>query len=85
LQDVLGPSDLIGSCVLDLNNLEAAAGSRKKKKKKKNKKEQEQKKTFKVTQLLKKGLKSYRDYKSYTTIVETMSEAELRRNLDKIR
>ena len=81
-KDVLGPSDLIGSCVLDLNNLEPPGLSKKKRKKKKG---GEASKTIKVTALLKKGLKAYRDYKSYSSAVESMAEPELRAGLAQVR
>jgi hypothetical protein len=81
-KDVLGPSDLIGSCVLDLNNLAPAGGSRKKKTSKRKKKSGED---TKAMPLLKKGLKVYRDYKSYARVVECMTEDELRASLGEIR
>ena len=81
-KDVLGPSDLIGSCTLDLNKLERPSLL-----KRKNKRNREDGKTADpaVTPLLKKGLKVYREYKSYSRTVENMTETELLQNLAQIR
>lgn len=82
-KDVLGPSDLIGSCVLDLNKLEEPSLLKRTNKSSRGK--DGSTKGLKITPLLKKGLKVYRDYKSYSACVENMTETELRQSLNEIR
>jgi hypothetical protein len=79
-KDVLGPSDLIGSCTLDLNKLEQPSLL-----KRRNKKSWDADGMHTGMPLLKKGLKVYRDYKSYSAAVQNMTEIELREHLDQIR
>ena len=84
-RDVLGPSDLIGSCTLDLNELEQPGLLKRRNKKTRDGDRTPTGKGHKGMPLLKKGLKVYRDYKSYSAAVQNMTETELRENLDQIR
>lgn len=84
-KDVLGPSDLIGSCTLDLNQLEQPSLLKRRIKKTQDGGHTPTGKGHKSMSLLKKGLKVYRDYKSYSAAVQNMTETELHESLDQIR